>query len=188
MACALAACTLLATACTPIPRARTLPPTIRSVYVPMFENDTPEPGLEERATRATQREFLADGRLQLEQPKRANAWVECSIKEFESRPASFEVDEFPSFTNLTILVEVKVRENFPTAPLLGGTRKVLAQYTYPSDLRRSIATLDVEAIDRLMEDMARQVVREVLTGEYGEETFMSTSPPPAVEEAFPRNP
>lgn len=175
-------------ACTPIPRARTLPPTIRSVYLPMFTNDTPEPGLEERATRAAQREFLADGRLRLEQRRRADAWIECSIKEFETDPVSFEADDFPSFTQVKIQVDVVVRENLPTAPPLGGTRKVTAQYAYPSDLRRSIATLDVEAIDRLMEDLARQIVREVLTGEYGEETFVSTSPPTAVKDALPDTP
>lgn len=175
------------TACTPIPRARTLPPTIHSVYVPMFSNDTSEPGLEEKATRATQEEFLADGRLRLEQRRRADAWVECTIKGFSTRPAAFEADDFPSFTQMKILVNVVVRENLPTAPVLGGTRKVTAEYTYPSDLRLSIATLDVEAVNHLMEDLARQIVREVLTGEYGEATFTSTSPPGAVEQAFPKS-
>jgi hypothetical protein len=173
--------------CTPIPRARTLPPTIRSVYIPMFTNDTSEPAIEELATRVTQQEFLADGRLRLDQRKRADAWVECRITEFNHTPASLEVDDFPAFNTMSIRVAVTVRENLPTAPPLGGVRNVTAQFTYPSDLRRSVAVLDVEASHRLMEDLARQIVREVITGEYGERTYVTTSPPPAVEEALPES-
>jgi hypothetical protein len=156
-------------ACTPIPRARTLPPTIRSVYVPMFTNATSEPGLEEKATRAVQRQFLADGRMRLEQKSRADAWIECTIKAFEHRPSSFSTDDFPTFREMRIQVDILVRENIPTTPLLGGTRQITAIYSYPSDLRRSIAMQDVEAVEQLLEDMARLTVREVLTGEYGDE-------------------
>lgn len=167
-----------AVACVPIPRARTLPPTVRSVYVPMFVNGTSEPGLEEKATRATQRQFLADGRLRLEQKHRADAWIECTIKTFEHRPSSFGSGDYPTFSEMRVEVEILVRENIPTTPLLGGTRRIVASYTYPSDLRRSIATLDVEAVERLLEDMARLVVREVLTGEYGDEADRVPITPP----------
>lgn len=165
----LAAALLGAAACAPIPRARTLPPTIRSVYVPMFVNATSEPGLEEKATRAVQRQFLADGRLRLEQKNRADAWIECTIKGFEQRPTSYGTDDYPTFSDMRIQVDILVRENIPTTPLLGGTRQITANFTYPSDLRRSIAMQDVEALERLLEDMARLAVREVLTGEYGDE-------------------
>ena len=188
---ALAAISLLGvmlSGCMIIPRARTLPPTVRSVYLPMLSNETSEPGLEEKATRFIQREFLADGRLRLETRERADAWIECAIKKYELRPASFESDDFPSFSQMTIRAELVIRENIPTFPTLGGKRKVEASYSYPSDLRRSLSYLDTEATDRLMEDLARQVVRETLTGEYGEEsldTSRTTSPPPRVEDDFP---
>ena len=52
-------------ACMRIPRQRTLPPSIRSLSIPVFINRTAEPQLEDDATVFAQEEFLADGRLDM---------------------------------------------------------------------------------------------------------------------------
>lgn len=169
--------------CSPIPRARTLPPTVYSIYVPMFENKTSEPGLEEIATRLTQREFLADGRLRLESRERADAWVECSIRKFEWRPVSRGRDDFPDFAELYIQSYVVVRENLARRPPIGGERKVEARLNYPSDMRAGYSKLDVDAIEELLTQLAREIVRETLTGEYGEATFATPAEPDADQDA-----
>ncbi len=182
-ACLALAAIVFLSGCTPIPRARTLPPTIRSIYIPMAENMTSEPGLEEQVTRYLQREFLADGRLRLEQKRLADAWIECKIRRYENKPVARGTDDFPSFSEMSIEVAVTIRENIPKAPPLGGVRTAKANFSYPSDLRASYATLDVDAGDRLMEELVRNIVREVLTGEYGEATYAA----PAEDETRARS-
>lgn len=174
----------LAAGCSIVPRARTLPPHIDTVYVPMFKNRTAEPGLEEYATRATQREFMADGRLRLEQQERANAWVECTIDRYGLTPAAFESDDFPSLSRMYMRLSVRVRENAAKRPLIGEVRRVVVEFAYPSDMRRSIATLEPDAREQLMEEVGRAIVREVLTGEYGEATYTAPTSVTPAEENF----
>src|SRR5690606_13916043 len=86
---------MLLTGCATIVRERTLPPSIRSVYVPMAINRTAEIGLEERMTVAVQEELLADGRIeQARLAREADAIVRMAIVEYERVGFTFDSDDF----------------------------------------------------------------------------------------------
>lgn len=152
--------------CARVPRERTLPPSIRSVSVPMFVNRTAEPGLEEIATVATQREFLADGRLNLVRQEEADAIIRVTLTEFEAPGASFDSDDFPRMTRMVLTARVEILQNIPTEPVFGGPRVVVAREVTSSDKRRITFEPEPRARDRLAERLAREIVREVLTGRY----------------------
>jgi hypothetical protein len=157
---------LLLASCTTVPRTRTLPDYVRSVYVPMFKNYSYEPGLEEQITAFTVDEFLADGRLDVAQKNRADIAIEGSIRNFDIRARHFEDDEFPSISSASATADVIVWETAGGKRELGTFKKIEARVDFTSDPRRVIEEVDVDVKERLMRELARRVVLEVLTGEY----------------------
>lgn len=157
---------MLVVGCARVPRERTLPPSIRAVTVPVFVNRTAEPGLEELATVATQREFLADGRLRLVRQEEADAIIRVTLTEYEAPGASFDTDDFPRMTRLELTARIEILQNIPDQPVFGGPRTVVAREVSVSDKRRITFEPEPRARDRLLQRLAREIVREVLTGQY----------------------
>lgn len=59
------------------------------ISVPLSENRTIEPALEDVFTMQLKRIILSDGRLQLVQPKEAEAELKCVLKDLSDRPVSY---------------------------------------------------------------------------------------------------
>jgi hypothetical protein len=157
---------LLLAGCTTVPRTRTLPDYVRSVYVPMFKNYSYEPGLEEKITAFTVDEFLADGRLDVAQKNKADIAIEGSIRTFDIRAKHFEDDEFPLVSSASATADVTVWETAGGKRELGTFKRIEARVDFISDPRRVIEEVDVDVKERLMRELARWIVLEVLTGKY----------------------
>lgn len=168
----MAACIAVAflfTSCTTVPRVRTLPEYLRAVYVPMFKNHSYEPGVEELVTSYTVDEFLADGRLDVVQKNKADIAIEGSIRSFNIQATSFEDDEFPSVSTADATADIVVWETMGNSKRkIGELKKVTASVSFISDPRRVIEEVDVDVKDRLMRELARRIVLEVITGAYQE--------------------
>ncbi|MGF1574012.1 MAG: LPS assembly lipoprotein LptE [Sumerlaeia bacterium] len=159
---------LTLSACATVSRERTLPPSVRSVYIPMFVNRSAEIGIEEDATVLTQKEFLADGRLDLATKRNSDAYVIVTIKEFDTDGISFDTDEYPRRLRQTIRAEVQVLKNKPGRAPYGPSREVTASRTYNSDKRSISYTPEPWATEILLQEFARQIVLEVITGRLDE--------------------
>ncbi len=152
-------------ACAPLVRERTLPPSIRTVHVPMIVNRTSEPGLEERIVVAVQEEIMADGRLRLENRRRADAHVRIFLTEFSDRPLVFDVDGFPTNRFYEIRGDILVEENIPGRPQIGDFRPVRAEHYYDADPRRTTFDPEPRSKEEIYRKFAREVVLQLLTGE-----------------------
>ncbi|MBN1515555.1 hypothetical protein JXA32_03190 [Candidatus Sumerlaeota bacterium] len=157
--------TTLQTGCVRIPYSRQLPDAIRSVYVPMAQNETAEPGLEEQLTTQMQEELLRDGRLQVRNRGGADMTLHVVVKNWDTRSEAFHNDEFAVSTRVEIKgaaylynPEDRLREN----PVMSWS-EIAYDTTYPSDARFSQATLDVDGKRRVLEGFAREVVLAVLS-------------------------
>lgn len=156
-----------ATACAVIVRERTLPPSIRVIHVPMADNRTAEPGLEEELTKAVQREFMADGRLdQARQLSEADAVLRLSIVEYEVPAFSFDADDFPTVQEYRVRVNIRIEENIPGRPMIGGQRRVDVRLPFNADPRTTTFDPEPRNRERLIEQLARAVVLEVIAGEF----------------------
>lgn len=166
----LAVATLLS-GCSPIVRERTLPPSVRSVYIPMIKNRTAEPGLEERFTVAVQKEFLADGRLNVVREKEADAILDVTLLNFDRVPQSFDSDNFATSVSYELTTAFEIKENIPGRPAIGGRRKFNTAHFASTDTR--VTSFEPESVwmERLAEMFARQMVLEVITGEYESTSF-----------------
>jgi len=163
-----AALSILAMACSTVPRQRTLPPSVRSAHLPVFVNRSPEPGLEEVATVYAQEEFLADGRINIVPLKDADILVNVTLTDFSERGVGKDADDFARVTEATASAKIDILRNAPGKPKLGKTRYVQASGVWQSDARRISYEPEPIGRERLLRELARQVVQEVLTGKIEE--------------------
>jgi hypothetical protein len=164
----LATLVLGAAGCSPLARGRTLPPSIRSVYVPMIINRTAEPGIDEDLTVAIQEEFLADGRLDVVRERQADATVTVIVKEWGRTSRYFDDDDYPVGQSYDVEAEVEVIENIPGHPSIGGRRGVRTVVFYNADPRTTTFDPEPRRKESAYRTLARQIVNEVLTGDYAE--------------------
>ena len=83
-----------------------------SVYVPVFENRTFEPLLQERVTRALRRELQNDGYLRLENTAdAADLTIEGVLTEYRVRAGSLDFEDEPLRFDVYIYGDVLARDN-----------------------------------------------------------------------------
>jgi len=154
--------------CVRIPPRRSLPNTINALYIPMFANKSYEPGLEELLTRATQEEFLSDGRLDVVSRSNADAVLAGTILSFDITPHVFTRDDFPLSSQISLKVDVALydpADRERQKPLMTWSDVGLA-YPFLSDMRlqtRAIETTpDVDPKEYALRYLAREIVFAVI--------------------------
>ncbi len=70
-----------------------LTPGMKSVFIPVFENKTMEPIVEEELTPAVIREFLQDGRIEVADSSRADMVLKGSVVSYKETPISFDASQ-----------------------------------------------------------------------------------------------
>lgn len=168
---ALLALGFLMTACTPVVRVRTLPASIQSVHVPMAINRSAEPGLSENVTKAVQREILADGRLDLTSARNADAIIELTIQNFRVETQQLSGDDFPSNQIYVMETSMRIRENVPGRPTIGGRRVVNTRSGFSQDTRFTSFSPEADDKEELYDSAARGILFELLTGDFTEATL-----------------
>ncbi len=66
---------------------------MKSIFIPVFENRTMEPIVEEELTPAVIREFLQDGRIEVVDRSRADMVFEGSVVSYKETPISFDASQ-----------------------------------------------------------------------------------------------
>jgi len=151
--------------CTRVPLVRTLPEYVYSVYVPMAENNTYEPGLEELLTNHIIDEFLADGRLRVENKANADITVSVSIKKYNTKTSSFSSDDFPMMDTATVVAGIYVVNNLDDS-IMSIFDDIIATHTYVSDPRRIVSDVEPNVKNTLMNNLANLIVQNVISGPY----------------------
>jgi hypothetical protein len=151
--------------CVRIPPMRMLPNNFNSIYIITFENRSYEPGLEEKLTRATQEEFLVDGRLDVVGRRNADAVLVGKLLKFDVRADRFAADDFPLTSRITAVVDVylcdpqDIKKEKPLMAWLG----IDVEYSFVSDARRVIEVIPDDAYEDALRMLARRIVMTVIT-------------------------
>ena len=150
--------------CARIPRSRKLPRTIQSVCVPLAQNNSAEPGVEEVLTRELQEALLADGELRVRNRGRADMALGVVFKKYLTRNTAFESDRFPTSAEVTMVADVylyNIEDTHRAEPALSWL-DVEVQYQFSADPRRVTDITDVDARKRALWIMADGIVDRVL--------------------------
>lgn len=159
---------LLATGCSPVVRERTLPASIRNVYVPMIVNRSSEPGIEEELTASLQQEILADGRLNLVPEKNADAIVKITVTDFDTITRGLDSDDYPTAQLYDLKASMQILENIPGRPRVGGIRKLSVTHGFGADPRSSGYEPEPRQKERLYKSFGFQTTLELITGQFQE--------------------
>jgi hypothetical protein len=166
---ALAGLVFLAAGCkTVVPPFRTLPPNLQTVYIPMVENYTYEPAIEEIATKAIQKKFMTDGRLRVTDRRDADIIVLCKLDQYYTTTSWIGNDDIAGGEEIHIFGEVLVFEKGAVEPL-GQFKEVTISWFHGTDTRYSIVKPEPQWKEELFRLYADEVVKTVISGDYSGE-------------------
>lgn len=139
----------------------TLPPDIRSIYIPTFKNESGEPEAEVTATRATIEEFQKDGSLTVAgQPQAADVILEATLTSIKLEPVRYEEDdpkaagEYRLWMSADVVLRRRGAAEAMMTRRLSGDRKFVPS----GDLSSGKRTVMPEAAADLAHDIVEAVV------------------------------
>lgn len=137
-----------------------LPPHMRSIYIPTFVNRTREPNLESATTQATVLEFQTDGTLRVTDKMKADLLLAVVLTGYELKPVSYEEENRKSIAEyrLLITVEMTLSES--------GSGKTLFEKKLTGDsyvqVGNDLAGSKVVALPSAARDLAHDIVESVV--------------------------
>ncbi len=161
-------------------REVTLPERIKSIYIPMCENKSYRPGLEEYATNYLIEEFVADGRLNVVEKKYADALLEVTLELYRTPVTITDSEDFPIQRQAVIVADVSLWEPNETKPTI-DLKDVTATTFYMADPRRETLFND-DPRDSLMKTFAQVVVDNIFYGEYPQQKYLAETFSPIIRD------
>jgi hypothetical protein len=176
------------TACGDVPIKKNLPDYVLKVAIPVFENKASQPGLENELTKKVVQNFIVDGRLQVVPREQADALLTATIQRYDRLVITRDANQVPQQYKLQVVVDLdlvdlksgKQDQLWSTRPQFSLTPGVeVTKDDFDSTNTRSLReatnyyVLNVAgvppedeptALERLLEQMARRVVRRTLDG------------------------
>ena len=139
----------------------TLPPGIKTVYVPTFVNTTSEPQLEAETTGATIAELQKDGNLGVVNERDADSILTVELVEVTQDPLRYERNDVKSADEyrLTITARITFTRRDTGKKLVDGLQ-VTGKATF--DVAGDLATAKRAAIPDAARDLAHNVVESVV--------------------------
>ncbi len=138
----------------------TLPPGIRSIYVPTFLNRTGEPGIETETTQATIREFQQDGTLIIASETSADAYLDVQLQKYRLEPLSFDDDTGRTAEEYRLIIIAQVDFYRSGTDERLSRRLARGESTFEPSGDLSLGKLD--ALPEAAKDLARNIVKTVV--------------------------
>ncbi len=145
---------------------------VKYLFIPVFENKTMEPIIEEEFTRAVIKAFLKDGRIEAVDSSMAEMILKGSVVSYKETPVTFNAAQIVEY-RVTIKTHLILQENnHPTIgerdgpsvnPLWEKEITSFAEYTVSSDVMATrIAKLS--ALREIAANLSEEVADRVLLG------------------------
>lgn len=175
-------------ACGELPINKSMPNSVDRVSIPVFENRTGQPGLENELTRRTIQDFIVDGRVMVGAKEQAQAELRCIIQRYDRLVLTRDANQVPQQYKLQVMVDVDfvdlregkeallwtTRPPFSLTPGVEMTRedfdstntRSLREYTnyYVLNVAGVPPEDEATALERLLNQMSRRIVRRTLDG------------------------
>jgi outer membrane lipopolysaccharide assembly protein LptE/RlpB len=145
-------------------RGSTLPPHIKTIAIPHFENKTYEPRLEDFITNLVVNEFHSDGRLKVAQKAEADALLTGRIISYEAVPLS--IDRFQRVQEYRIRIRFDMKlEDLREKKVIWKetgmeTRPIRAEYRSTENVEETKQNKDL-ALQSVGKDFAEELVSRV---------------------------
>ena len=134
-----------------------LPPDIRTVVVPTFDNDTDEPQLEVETTRRTISAIQRDGSLRLVPREEADSELLVTLVDFDLQPLAFDRDRRAAAEEYRLYITAAIQLiRLSTGETIVENPRVRGESTFEFFGDHSSAKLT--AIPDAADDLAQQII------------------------------
>ncbi len=132
-----------------------------SISITLFHNDSFQPGLEEILTNLTMEEFLADGRLKVENDAEAELDISGRIKKYTRTALALDANDNVTLYQLVVSVDVNVLDTH-TLETVAHYPNINVNTTYVPQRSDIEFETEIDAQQRLMEDLAEEIVYQLI--------------------------
>jgi hypothetical protein len=169
-----------------MPIKKAIPDNIQHVVIPVFENKTGQPDVENLLTKKVVQNFIVDGRLQVTAREQADAVLQGTVQRYDRIVLTRDSNQVPQQYKLQVVVDLDFTE-LKTGTLLWSTKALMSltpgvdtpQESFDSTNLRSLREFtnyyvinvagvppedEATALDRVLEQMARRISRRTLDG------------------------
>jgi len=147
---------------TPVPQI--LPPHIRKIAIPTFENKTIYYGIEEKFTLRVTEEFLRDGRLEITNEENTDAFLKGVITRYVLEPLTYTADFVVEEYKLWLIFDLALYEKDKEEPLWEEKNLEGVYRFFAPTSNRPGALTEEEAREMLWDILARDILRRTIYG------------------------
>lgn len=141
-----------------------LPPNIKKIAIPTFENKTIYYGTEEKFTLRVIEEFLRDGRLEITDETNADAIIKATITRYVLEPLTYTADFVVDEYKLWIIFDLALYEKDKEEPLWEEKNLEGIYRFFAPTSNRPGALNEEEAREMLWDTLARDILRRTIYG------------------------
>ena len=141
-----------------------LPPSVKTMSIPVFRNLTTRYELDLKLTRAVIDEMIERGKVSVSAgSEKSDAVLEGEIVSFVATPVAFSGGAQADRYTITVTAKIILRERSSDQPLFSNPSFVyVEQYEVPPG--RDFESVQTEAIDKIAPKFARSLVAAILEG------------------------
>jgi outer membrane lipopolysaccharide assembly protein LptE/RlpB len=141
-----------------------LPPTIKTIAIPVFANDSFRFRIEQKVSAAVTREFIERTSYQITaSPAQADAVLRGTIKDVHSSVVAFDLTTGRATSSqVQVTAEVELVDLHTKKVLFKNPKYIFREQYQISQTPSSQFEEDQPALDRLSRDLARTLVTEIL--------------------------
>ncbi len=156
--------TLAASGCTDIALRPGLPDYMSKMAIPVFQNRTPQPDIENELTRQLQQDFLVDGRLELTDAAQANAVLQGTITRYLLEPLLLDVHNIPQQYKMRLILNLSLRDTKAGQNLWAEDAFEESTTYYVNNNLGITPENEAQARRRLMQQLSRRILSRVIEG------------------------
>ena len=141
-----------------------LPPSVKTLSIPVFKNLTTRYELDIKLTRAVINEMVARGKVAIAaDPERADAVLEGEVVSFSATPVAFTGRAQADRYTITVKAKIVLKDRAGDKTLFSNPSFIyVEEYEVPPG--RDFESVQTEAIDKVAEKFARSLVVTILEG------------------------
>ena len=145
-------------------RGDRLPPDVKTIAIPIFENETPRFRIEQRVAAAVTREFIERTKFRITpEPAGADAVLRGTIKEVRSGAITFDLKTGRATSlQVQVLADVKLVDLHTQKVLFANSNYTFREQYQISQDTSALFEEQQPALDRLSRDLARTLVTAIL--------------------------
>ncbi len=134
-----------------------LPPHLKTLAIPVFENTSAEPEIHRELTSAVLESFITDGRVKVVNKGKADMVMNGTLTYYDLRAASFSSQDFASDIIVVLSVELEVIDQVNSKTYMKKKLKTQWDYKATSNISNT-ETARLEALEEAYKELGNRLV------------------------------